>query len=79
MSEMSRDYIEAHRAGIHTADSWGRAIVELIFNDVEKRMGKGGSEIQVEAAFKVTAYEPRGCVQICAVINGVQVCYHVNT
>jgi hypothetical protein len=46
---------------------------------VEKTIGDGELDnTSVDVKFHVTAFEPKGCIRICGVINGVYICYHVN-
>lgn len=44
----------------------------------EKIGSSAADSVTVDAKFEVAAFEPATCVRVCANINGVQVCYHVN-
>ena len=80
MPGLDKAYIDAHRHAVHTPESWGRAIGEQVLNGAVQNLTGGGSDsVEVDAKFTVTKYEPMGCIQVCANINGVQVCYHINT
>jgi hypothetical protein len=79
MTDVSTKYLDDHRSNVHTAESWARSITENIFNAAVSQLGSGSAAtVVVDAKFEITAFEPKSCVQVCAVINGVQVCYHVN-
>jgi hypothetical protein len=78
MAKLTKKYIQDH-LNVHTADSWGRALGEQILRNVEKTIGDGELDnTSVDVKFHVTAFEPKGCIRICGVINGVYICYHVN-
>jgi hypothetical protein len=79
MSDITAKYLEEHRHSLHTPESWGRALAERVLEAAINKIGSGAGPVDIDMKFTVKAYDPLGCVQICAVYNGVQVCYHVNT
>ncbi len=79
MTNLTADYLKAHRHSLHTPESWGRALAEQILQAAIPKTKAGLDTIDIDAKFTVEAYEPLGCVQVCGTINGVQVCYHINT
>ena len=80
MSDLTKAYLEAHRVGINTPESWGRAITEMVVTAAEANIGLGSTtSASVPVEFTLKPFVPAGCVQICCIINGVQVCYHLNT
>ena len=78
MAQLTKKYIHEHKNAVHTYESFGRAIVEQILNAASEQAGdKGIEKANIEAKFTVEAYEPAACVQVCATVQGVTVCYHV--
>ena len=79
MAKLTKQYIAEHMRTVHTAESFGRAIVEQILNQASEKTGEDGEDaVTVNMNFEVKAFEPATCVQICGEYNGVKICYHVN-
>ncbi|MCJ7934464.1 MAG: hypothetical protein MUW56_12705 [Chryseobacterium sp.] len=79
MSNISRKYIDDHKKSVHTADSFGRALIEQILSESIQKIGtEEAQSVNVDVKFKIEAFEPATCLRVCANINGVEVCYHVN-
>jgi hypothetical protein len=76
---VSKKYLDDHKATLHTPESWARALAEQVMNAGIAKLGEKSAEsVSVDAQFHVSAYEPKGCIRICGVINGIYICYHVN-
>lgn len=79
MTNISKKYIDDHKRSVHTADSFGRSLIEQILSESIQKIGKEETQsVDVNVRFKVEAFEPATCLRVCANINGVEVCYHVN-
>jgi hypothetical protein len=92
MNELTARYIEEHLSGIHTDDSWAKAIAEMVLREAMKKLGKSSAkEVIVEAKFHVTPFELKKmdegggdegppvtrCVRICVEgSGGIMTCQH---
>ena len=76
MVELTTQYIDDHLHGVHTAESWARAVTEQVLNGAKKSINAGDESASVQCNFTVSAFEPAGCIRICATIDGVYICYH---
>jgi len=78
MAKVTKEYLHEHRHLVHTFESFGRAVIEQVLDSAEKQVSSGSvDQAKVNASFEISAYESRGCVQVCVNISGVMVCYHV--
>ncbi|MDP1946659.1 MAG: hypothetical protein Q8L77_04080 [Nitrospirota bacterium] len=76
---MKAEYIESHMAGVHTAESFGRALIEQALNAAKKQLGsKDQPSVSMDAKIDVSEVTARGCINVCVTIGGVQICHHVN-
>jgi hypothetical protein len=72
-------YIEDHMALVHTAESFGRALVEQILKAARRRLDKTEAEsVELDAKITLTPVIARGCLQVCVGLPPVSVCYHTN-
>lgn len=76
---LTPEYIDQHMHSVHTPESWGRFLISSILNEAKKQAGNGdGSAVEIPVQFKVSTFEPKGCIQICGGTGGVSGCVHVN-
>jgi hypothetical protein len=74
---LTAEYVQNHMRTVHTPDSWARAIAEQALQAAATAIGaKSVGEQTVDMQLKVSAFEPAGCIRICGIVNGVQICYH---
>ena len=90
MNELTARYIEEHLSGIHTDESWAKAIAEMVLREAMKKLGKSSAkEVIVEAKFHVTPFELKRtddegggvpttkCVRVCVEgSGGLMTCKH---
>jgi hypothetical protein len=63
MEKLTKDYIDEHRPGIHTYDSFSRNLVEHLLNETAKQAGENGIDsATVTVQFQIMPYPPRRCV-----------------
>lgn len=76
---LTSKYIDDHMAKIHTAESFGRALAEQALLGAKKKLGdRAADSVEVDAKITVSAVTALGCINVCATVAGVTVCYHVN-
>jgi hypothetical protein len=75
---IDKKYIDDHLS-VHTAESFARALSEQVLKAAADKVGATTVDVaEVDAKFTVSEFKPAGCIRVCANINGVMVCYHVN-
>ena len=81
MPELTKEYIAEHRSGIHTYDSFGRALIERVCQVAEERIGK--KPVQVfeidDIGFYLGIVYQEGvpvCLNFCVRIGRDMICKH---
>ncbi len=78
-THLDPQYIKEHISGVHTPESWARAITQLALKAAADKMGTtSAASVDIDAKITISAYQPQTCINICATIEGVMVCYHAN-
>jgi hypothetical protein len=56
-AKLTSNYIEDHLSGVHTVESWARAVTETVLKQAATQIGTGEvDETVVNAQFRVSAY-----------------------
>ena len=70
---LDRDYLRSHRREIHDYDSFGKAIVEAVLREAEKKTDGSSDQMKIDVEFDVSSVSAKGCVTVC----GLGICIHV--
>lgn len=81
MEKLTKKYIDAHSSEVHTHESFARLLVDILLKEAWEKVGdEGVEEFSTNLEFKVTPFEPKGCIRICVRrADGSWWCVHQNT
>lgn len=84
MPQLSREYIDQHRAGIQSYESLGRALTDAILEAAADELKDGalgeGQVLELPATVQIRPV-PLGiyaCLQVCVIVRGVKICVAVH-
>ena len=82
MPELTKEHIAERRSGIHTYESFGRALIERVCHVAEERIGKKPVkmlEIDDAGIYVKPVYRDHVlfCIEICFKIGCNWICIHV--
>ncbi len=81
MPELTKEYIAERRSGIHTYESFGRALIERVCHLAEERIGDKPIKMlkidDVTIHVRPLVRKPIFCVEVCLDIGGQYTCLHV--
>jgi len=77
--DLTPKYVEDHLNNVATPESFARALGEQALRAAAAAVSvKPAPSVAIPATITVTPAEAAGCIRVCANINGVIVCYHIN-